>query len=91
MRQRGCVLGHSERNLGAWRAKSRSMAHTHYGNHVERMEITKNVETDRSEEEEVYFSKQKRSVQSVVCLNTCISNNKRYYITVLKEYLLQIQ
>ena len=49
------------------------------------------METDRSEEEEVYFSKQKHSVQSVVCLNTCISNNKRYYITVLKEYLLQIQ
>ena len=61
MRQRGCVLGLSQRNLGAWRAKSRSLMHSHYGNHVERMEMTKNVETDRLEEEkEIYFSKQKR-------------------------------
>ena len=92
MRQRGCVLGHSERNLGAWRAKSRSMAHTHYGNHVERMEITKNVETDRlEEEEEIHFSKQKHIVQSVVCLNTSISNNKKILHYSIKEYLLQIQ
>ena len=33
----------------------------------------------------MYFSKQKHSVQSVVCLNTDISNNKKYYITVLKN------
>ena len=37
------------------------------------------------EEEEIYFSKQNHSVQSVVCLNTIISNNKKYYITVLKN------
>ena len=37
------------------------------------------------EEEEIYFSKQKHSVQSVVCLNTIISNNKKYYVTVLKN------
>ena len=33
----------------------------------------------------MYFSKQKHNVQSVACLNTIISNNKKYYITVLKN------
>ena len=40
---------------------------------------------EEEEEEEIYFSKQKHSVQPVVCLNTVISNNKKYYITVLKN------
>ena len=39
----------------------------------------------QEEEEKIYFSKQKHSVQPVVCLNTVISNNKKYYITVLKN------
>ena len=39
----------------------------------------------QKEEEEIYFLKQKHSVQSVVCLNTVISSNKKYYITVLKN------
>ena len=41
----------------------------------------------RREEEDIYFSKQKHSVQSVVCLNTVISNNnnKKNYFTVLKN------
>ena len=34
----------------------------------------------KEEEEKIYFSKQKHSVQPVVCLNTIISNNKKYYI-----------
>ena len=45
----------------------------------------KGEEEEEEEEEEIYLSKQKHSVQSVVCLNTIISNNKEYYITVLKN------
>ena len=37
------------------------------------------------EEEEIYFSKQKHSVQPVVCLKTIISTNEEYSITVLKN------
>ena len=47
-------------------------------------------EEEEEEEENIYFSKQKHSVQSVVFLNSIISNNKKYYITVLKN-VLQIQ
>ena len=36
----------------------------------------KGEEEEEEEEEEIYFSKQKHSVQSVVCLNTIISNKK---------------
>ena len=48
------------------------------------------TEEEEEEEENIYFSKQKHSVQSVVFLNSIISNNKKYYITVLKN-VLQIQ
>ena len=48
------------------------------------------TEEEEEEEENIYFSKQKLSVQSVVFLNSIISNNKKYYITVLKN-VLQIQ
>ena len=47
-------------------------------------------EEEQEEKENIYFSKQKHSVQSVVFLNSIISNNKKYYITVLKN-VLQIQ
>ena len=47
-------------------------------------------EEEEEEKENIYFSKQKHSVQSVVFLNSIISNNKKYYITVLKN-VLQIQ
>ena len=48
------------------------------------------TEEEEEEEDNIYFSKQKHSVQSVVFLNSIISNNKKYYITVLKN-VLQIQ
>ena len=48
------------------------------------------TEEEEEEKENIYFSKQKHSVQSVVFLNSIISNNKKYYITVLKN-VLQIQ
>ena len=47
-------------------------------------------EEEEEEKENIYFSKQKHSVQSVVFLNSIMSNNKKYYITVLKN-VLQIQ
>ena len=53
--------------------------------------VENNCPTIWIEEEEIYFSKQKHSVQPVVCLNTIISNNKKYYITVLKNMYLHLQ
>ena len=52
--------------------------------------FTEEEEEEEEEKENIYFSKQKHSVQSVVFLNSIISNNKKYYITVLKN-VLQIQ
>ena len=43
------------------------------------------------EEEDIYFSKQKHNVQSVVCLNTIISKNKKILHYSIKEYVLHIQ
>ena len=40
------------------------------------MSIKGEEEEEEEEEEEIYLSKQKHSVQSVVCLNAIISNKK---------------
>ena len=49
------------------------------------------IQPETKKEEEIYFSKQKHSVQSVVCLNITISNNKKILHYIIKEYVLQIQ
>ena len=44
-------------------------------------------EEEEEEEEKIYFPKQKHRVQSVVCLNTIISNNKKILHYSIKEYM----
>ena len=42
---------------------------------------------EEEEKEKIYFPKQKHRVQSVACLNTIISNNKKILHYSIKEYM----